>query len=355
MEKQNVTINISTTTILKIVGVLLILMFLYFIRDVILMIFIALIFASLIEPLVNWLEKNKVPRGLGVLLIYLVLILFIILTVRLIIPPMIEQVALLANNFPSLWDRFTDNFNNFRQYSEERQLLDQIQSGLTGLQSGLQKAASGVYSFIISVFRNVINFIMVLVITFYLVVQKEAVTKLFRAAAPAKYQDHLINLFLQIQKKIGDWARGQLILGLIVGVFSFVGLLFIMPKYALVLALIAGITELIPYLGPTLGAIPAVFLGFTVPPITFWRGIAVLILYVVIQQVENNLLVPQVMKRQVGLNPVVIIIVMLIGARIAGIIGLILAIPAATAVSVILKDFIKKSDLPEIKAEMDNN
>ena len=142
-------------------------------------------------------------------------------------------------------------------------------------------------------------------------------------------------------------------MGLIIGVFSFIGLIFLLPKYALVLALVAGITELIPYLGPILGAIPAVFLGFTLPPFSLWRGIAVLILYVVIQQVENNIIVPQVMKKQVGLNPVIIIIVMLIGARLAGIIGLILAIPVATTISVIVKDFIQKSELPEIKAELD--
>ena len=355
MESKNVTINISTGTVLKIVGIFLILAFAWFIRDVILMVFIAIIFASLIEPLVNFLEGKKIPRGVSVILIYIVLILFLILTVRLIIPPMVEQVASLAANFPSLWNRILENFSNLRQYSEEQQLLDQIQQGLGGLQSGLQKAASGVYSFIISIFRNLINFVMILVITFYLVVQKEAVSKLFRAVAPSAYQDYLINLFVAIQKKMGDWARGQLILGLIVGLFSFVGLLFIMPKYALVLALVAGITELIPYLGPTLGAIPAVFLGFTVPPVSFWQGTAVLILYVVIQQVENNLLVPQVMKRQVGLNPVVTIIVMLIGARLAGIIGLILAIPVATAISVVLKDFLKKSELREIKEEIDGS
>lgn len=355
MENKNITINISTGTILKTVGILLILMFAYFIRDVILMVFIAIIFAALIEPLVNFFEEKKVPRGVGVIVIYLTLFLFLVLVVRLIIPPIVEQVALLTRNFPGLWERIAENFNNFRQYSEEQGLVDNIQQGLEGLQAGLQKAATGVYSFIISIFRNLINFVVVLVITFYLVIERNAVNKLFKAIAPAQYHSYLINLFSLIQKKIGDWARGQLILGLIIGIFSFIGLIFLLPKYALVLALVAGITELVPYLGPTLGAIPAVFLGFTVPPFSFWRGIAVLFLYIVIQQVENHIIVPQVMKKQVGLNPVVIIIVMLIGARLAGIIGLILAIPVATAFSVVIKDFIHKSELPEIKAQLDNN
>ncbi len=353
MENKNLTINISTTTVLKIVGIFLALMFAYFIRDIILIVFVAIIFAALIEPLINLLEEKKIPRGLGIIFIYLALLLFLVLIVRLLIPPIVEQVTLLTHNFPTLWERVSENFSNFRQYSQEQGLVDNIQQGLEGLQSGLQKAATGVYSFIISIFRNLVNLIVVLVITFYLVVQKDAVNKLFKAIAPAQYHSYLINLFSLIQKKIGDWARGQLILGLIIGGLSFIGLIFLLPKYALVLALVAGVTELVPYLGPILGAIPAIFLGFTFPVFSFWRGIAVLILYIIIQQVENNIIVPQVMKKQVGLNPVVIIIVMLIGARLIGIIGMILAIPVATAVSVIVKDFIHQSELPQIKVKLD--
>ncbi|MDD2807850.1 MAG: AI-2E family transporter [Patescibacteria group bacterium] len=355
MENKNVTINISTSTVLKTIGFVLLLMFLYLIGDIILLMFISIMFASLIEPPVNYLESKKVPRGLGVIFIYMILILFLVLIVRLLIPPIVEQVASLTGNFPELWSRIMENFSSLRQYSEQQGFVSNIQSGLLGLQNELQKAAGGVYSFVISLFANLINFVMVLVLTFYLVVQKDAVSKLFKAVAPAEYHDYLIGLFVDIQKKIGDWARAQLILGLIVGALSFVGLMFLLPKYALVLALVAGLTEMIPYLGPILGAIPAVFLGFTVPPISVTRGLFVLILYLVIQQLENNIIVPQVMKRHVGLNPVVVIIVMLIGARIAGIIGIVLAIPVATTVSVIAKDFLQKSELPKLKAELDND
>lgn len=354
MENKNVTISFSTSTVLKIIGILLVFLFAYIIRDILLLIFVSIIFAALIEPVVNFFESKRIPRSLGVVLIYITLLFFIVLTIRLLIPPIVEQIALLANNFPSLWEKVIQNFDSLQRYSGEQGLFNNIQQGLGELQTGLQQAATGVYSFIIAIFRNLINFLLVLIITFYLVVEKDAISKMFRAVAPAKYHSYLIGLFAEIQKKIGDWARGQLILGLIIGVLSFVGLIFLLPKYALVLALVAGMTELIPYLGPLLGAIPAVFLGFTVPPVSFGRGMAILILYIVIQQVENNIIVPQVMKRKVGLNPVVIIIVMLIGARFAGIIGLILAIPVATSLNVIIKDFLKKSELPKIKANLDH-
>ncbi|NUM25692.1 MAG: AI-2E family transporter [Candidatus Buchananbacteria bacterium] len=355
MENKNLTINISTGTILKILGILLVFLFIYFIRDIILLLFISVIFAALIEPLVNWLEQKKVPRGLGVGLIYVTLLLFLFLTVRMLIPPIVEQIGLLTQNFPSLWSRLMENFESVRQYSQDQGLTENILSGLQGLQTTLRQAAGSAYGFIVTVFENIVNFVMILVITFYLVVEKDSVARLFRAVAPAKYHQHFSSLFIAIQKKTGDWARGQLILGLLIGILSFIGLIFLLPKYALVLALVAGLTELVPYIGPIIGAVPAVFLGFTVPPFSFGRGMAVLILYVVIQQVENNLLVPQVMKKSVGLNPVVIIIVMLIGARLAGIVGLILAIPVATAIGIIVKDFVQKSELSEIKAGLDHD
>src|SRR3989338_996325 len=289
MENKNLTINISTGTVLKIFGILLILTFAYFIRDIILIVFISVIFAAIIEPMVNFMEawslkvfRRKIPRALVVLFIYLILFLFLSLVVRLIIPPIVEQVALLTSNFPELWNKILENFSSLKQYSRQRGLIDSIQQSLQGVESGLRSAARGVYSFFIAVFRGIINF--------------------FLAVAPAQYRDYLVNLFGQIQKKIGAWARGQLILGLIIGVLSFIGLIILLPKYALSLALVSGVTEMVPYLGPILGAIPAVFLGFAVQPFSLWRGVSILILYIVIQQVEEKFIVPQVMKKQLGLD-----------------------------------------------------
>jgi len=348
-ESQNVNITISTGSVLKILGIILTLAFVYLVKDIILTVFIAIIFATLIEPIVNRLETKKIPRGLGVIIIYILLLLLLVLIVRMLIPPIIEQVGLLTSNFPSLWERLVENFASFRDYSQGQGFLDNIQQGLQGLQSGLTKAAGGVYSFIIAVFANIINFGLILVIAFYLVVQRDAFAKTLRAVSPANYHDYLTGLAGRIQDKIGSWARGQLILGLAIAVFSFFGLLFLLPKYALVLALVAGITELVPYLGPTIGAIPAVFLGFTAGEPSITRGLFVLAFYIVVQQVENNFLVPKVMKKQLGLNPVVTIIAMLIGARLAGIIGIILAIPVTTALSVVVKDFIQTSNISTVK------
>jgi predicted PurR-regulated permease PerM len=126
----------------------------------------------------------------------------------------------------------------------------------------------------------------------------------------------------------------------IVGCLTYIGLYFLGIKYALTLALVAALLEIIPYIGPILAAIPAVILGFAQSP---FLALLVILLFVVIQQLENYIIVPQVMKKTVGLNPIVIIIVMLIGAKLAGVIGIILAVPVAAAVAEFLKDIRKES------------
>ena len=333
------TINISTATILKIVAVFLALGFIYLVYDILLTVFVAIILAALIEPLVNGLQKKRVPRAIGIILIYALLVIFFSIIIRLLIPPFVEQISLLASNFPDFWNWLVENFQVIKQYSAEQGYLETIRRGLEGVEGNLSRVVSVVSTVIISIFKKVINFLLILVVTFYLVMERDAFAKILRALTPIGQHQYVTELAARIQLKIGSWARGQLLLGLIIGTLSFFGLIFLLPQYALVLAVVAGVTELVPYLGPTLGAIPAVFLGLTVSP---WHGAMVLILYLAI--LENNLIVPQVMKRQVGLNPVVVIVAMLVGARLVGLIGIILAVPVIASIGLVVKDFVDRSN-----------
>jgi predicted PurR-regulated permease PerM len=150
-----------------------------------------------------------------------------------------------------------------------------------------------------------------------------------------------MQLVNRMQGKIGLWIRGQLILSLIIFSLTFLGLSILGVNYALVLALIAGLTEFVPYLGPTIAAIPAIFLAFTQSPML---ALFVLALYYIIQMVENHIIVPKLMQKVVGLNPVISIMVLLVGFKLAGILGAILAIPVVTIASVFLKDLFEKKD-----------
>ena len=168
-----------------------------------------------------------------------------------------------------------------------------------------------------------------------MVVEEDAMKKLVWSVTPEKNQTYIIDLINRMQKKIGLWFRGQLLLCFTIFLLTYIGLSILGIKYALVLAILAGLTEFVPYLGPVIGAVPAVFLAFTQSPLL---ALFTLILYIVVQQVENNILVPKVMEKAVGINPIVSIAVLMIGFQLAGIVGAILSIPVATAAGVIIKD-----------------
>jgi predicted PurR-regulated permease PerM len=151
-----------------------------------------------------------------------------------------------------------------------------------------------------------------------------------------------------MQQKVGLWLRGQIILSVTIFLLTYIGLLILKVKYALVLAFFAGLTEFIPYLGPTIAAIPAVFLTYTQSPML---ALFVAILYYIVQLTENNIIVPKVMQKVIGLNPIISIAVLMIGYKVGGITGAILSIPVTTALDVFLSDIfdnkMPKSDPPE--------
>jgi len=175
----------------------------------------------------------------------------------------------------------------------------------------------------------------ILVLTFYMLLQDDGLSRLIQSVVPRTYQSYTLRLLAHMQDRIALWLRGQLILSLVVGILTLIGLAVLGVKFALLLALIAALTELIPYLGPILGAIPAVFIAFTQSPTL---GLMTLVLYIVVQQLENHLLVPRIMSKAVGLNPVVVIVAILIGGKIGGVVGAIVAIPIATALAVLLRE-----------------
>ena len=333
--KAPLIINISTLTLVKIIIIGTMLYFLYLISDIIALLFAALIFASAIDPWIDWMQNKKIPRGLGVLIIYLVILAFVSLAVYLIIPPINHQITELSNNFPRYVEQVSTAFFDLQNYADKHQWLDQVKSSLGSVNQSLQNATKGIFSTLFSIFGGIAAFFLVLVITFYMVVEENAMKKLAWSMTPDKHQTYILNLINRMQKKIGMWFRGQLLLGIIIFILTFLGLSILGVKYALVLALIAGMMEIIPYIGPTLGAIPAVFLAFTQSPML---ALFVIILYFIIQAVENNILVPKIMQKAVGLNPIISISVLMIGFKIGGVIGAILAIPVATAISVAIKD-----------------
>ncbi|MFA6551502.1 MAG: AI-2E family transporter [Patescibacteria group bacterium] len=331
-------VNITISTIFKTVAVLFLLYICYVIKDVLALLFVSLIFASAIDPWVDLLQRHKVPRAISVVFIYLIALVVIGLTVYLIIPPVIEQYTTLSDNFPQYVEKINSGYNWLRNFTIQHGLLEQIKGSIGSFEQNFQVTAGGVFSTISGIFGGIISFFLVLVVTFYMTVEESAMKKIVWSLAPADRQPYLMQLMDRMQRQVGYWFRGELILMLIIGIFVWFGMLFLMPQYALVLGLIAGLMEFIPFVGPTIGAIPGIFLALTVNP---FLALLVAILYIIIQQVENNILVPKIMQRAVGLNPIVSIAVIMAGIKIGGVVGGILSIPVATAISVLIKDWVK--------------
>jgi predicted PurR-regulated permease PerM len=187
------------------------------------------------------------------------------------------------------------------------------------------------------VFSGVFAFITVLVISFYLVVaDQKGMKELIRPLVPEKNRDMVMSLVLKIQKKMGLWVLGQIILSIAIFVFTYVGLTILGVKYALVLALLAGLLEVVPYMGPFLAAVPAVLFAFVQSPAL---ALAVIVLYILVQKSESYVLVPKIMQKTVGTSPLVVLVSLLIGFKLAGILGLLLAVPIAGALMVLLEEF----------------
>ncbi|MCH7758824.1 AI-2E family transporter [Patescibacteria group bacterium] len=327
---QTTLIKIDIWSIAKIVLIVLGLWFLYVIRDVILILFVAGLLAAIITPAVNYFEQKKMPRWLGALIVYLVILLVLIAIGFAIIPTVVAQSRLLVAQLPEFFRSILEKFS-IQSRGEFTNLLN----------NWLGKSAFNsrtIFSFLGTAATQTISVFMVFVIAFYLSVKKKSIRQFINSLVPGKYQQFLEDFFVSTQKKIGDWARGLGLLIIFVGLLSYVGLSILGVKYALTLAVIAGLTEVIPYIGPLIGVIPAVIIAFIQSPAL---ALLVLILYLVIQQIENVLVSPYVMHKAVGLDPLVIIIVLLIGGKIAGPVGMILAVPVTTIISILAKDYLK--------------
>ncbi|PIU74804.1 MAG: hypothetical protein COS76_04165 [Candidatus Portnoybacteria bacterium CG06_land_8_20_14_3_00_39_12] len=325
--------------VLKVVGVVLTLALLFVLRDIILILVVALILAMALTQPVNWLKTKKVPRLLGASIVYLVAIGLFAFLVYLILPPLATEMSHLADNLPQ-YGESVQHYFKVLQRSQGQAVGQALQNVLEQGSSKLGSMASGIIPALKTVFGRLFHVFVLIVISFYLVLQGPKLKQDFVGAIPAVYRGRWVGVMDRIQKKLRHWFYGVLILGVIIGVMTFIGLYIIGIKYALVLAIVAGILELLPGIGPVLSAIPAVILGLAQSPVL---AIVVVILYIAVQQLENHLIVPQVMKKAVGLNPLLVIISLLIGFKLLGLLGGILAVPIVAGLGEVVKELWRKS------------
>lgn len=330
-----IKINITSGAIIKTAAILFLFYFLYLISDILILFFVALVFSSALDPWVDKLKKKKIPRSASVLFLYFVLFAMISLVLYLIMPPVINEINGIANNFPNYVESFSSKFSLLKDYSMKFGLFDNTKNYFGFITGYLQNTASGVFFTLFNIFGGIFSFVMILVLTFYMVVEESAIKKLVWSLSPEKNQSYIMHLINRMQLKMGYWLRGQIIVALSMAVMSYIGLEILGINYALILAVFVGFLSFIPYMGAIFGAIPAVFIAFTQSQLLSVLAIA---LFYAIHFIESNFLQPKVMQKAVGLNPIVSILAILAGFKLAGIIGAVLSIPVTAAFSVFIQD-----------------
>lgn len=339
MEKRQITVQVDFGTVAKTVFFLALLWVLYQLIDLVLVVLTAVVLASAVEPAARWFQRYKVPRVLGVLIVYAIVFGLFLGTFVFFLPPLVQDLQGITAQLP-------EYLNSDRSLLPSGGISDSLPVSLSlsetldDLAQTVANIQSNVFQVFSIVFGGLLSFVLIVVISFYLAVQEDGIKNFLTIITPVKHEKYIVELWRRSQNKIGLWMRGQLLLAVIIGVLVFLGLTIFQVKYALLLALIAAMFELIPIFGPILAAIPAVAIAFVEGGAS--SGLLVIVLYIIIQQFENQLIYPLVVKQVVGVPSIIAIIALIAGAELAGLLGIILSVPMAAILMELFNDLDKE-------------
>jgi predicted PurR-regulated permease PerM len=325
-------ITISWVTLWRVVAMLVLVVALFLVREVVVLVFIAVVLSSAIYAPVRFLEKKGIPRTLSVMTIFLLSAALIGLVLYALVP-----VALIQFQF------LLDNVNQLKTPLLEvvgaSDLIAQLEHSITSTFDTILAGGSAFFNFLSKFLGNVFFVAVALVLSFYLSISKKGVERFLRAILPKAQEQYAINLFVRTRRKLGRWLGGQLILSILVGGLTFIGLAILGVEYALALGVLAAILELVPYVGPIAIGVIAFLVSL---PQSLATALLVVLITFIIQQLENNLLVPLVMSKAVDTDPVVVVIALLAGVSLAGLVGMILAVPATIVIQEFIDDWSEK-------------
>ena len=337
---------IARAVTVSLTGIVLVLVA-YQVRHVLVMLYVSGLLAIGLSPIVRRIERNRtsrkkrLPRWLAILSIYVAFLLAVALVLALTLPPLIAQVQQLAEDMPTY-------MNQGLGWLAERGVIRRVT--WTSLLPNLQSSAGAVLGNVVGALQGVIGVIgaivTVLVMPFYLLLESKSIQTFFLGLIRRENRARAERISSAVTVKVGAWLGGQLLLAAIIGTSATIGFWLIGVPYFYVLGLLAAVGEMIPVVGPILAAIPAVLLGLTVSPQTA----LIVVAYSWAQQfVENNLLVPRIMERQVGVSPATILIALLIGSTLLGLVGAILAVPTAAIVQVVFQELVVNAETDDEK------
>lgn len=299
---------------------------LFLIRDLLLVLLASIVIASAIEPAAEWSKRKGIPRLPTILLVYVVLALISAGLFYFLLLPLLGEASSFISSFPEYSSAlasdptFSNVFSNVSGSLSPESIANHINGVVTSLSHGVFSSAS-------FVFGGVTSFLLIVILSFYLAVQEDGVGKFLKVITPWKQERYVVNLWGRSKAKIGRWMQGQLLLAAIIAVLVYLGLLLIGLPHALLLAVSAGFFEIIPLFGPIIAAIPAILVAFGAGGMS--EALLIAGLFLIIQQFENQLIYPLVVKKVVGVPPMVSIVALLIGGTLAGFLGVLISVPMA--------------------------
>ena len=333
-QKPIITISITPGTVVMVLFIILGFWLAFLLRDLLLVILTAVVFASAIEPVTMWFVRRSFPRVLAVVIIYLLVVLSTVLFFYFFLPPLLTEAADFFRSLPVYLE--TLNLAPVENMVGEGGGTVSVTEQLLQLQDVVKTSSSGVLNVANKIFGGLISFILIMVLSFYFAVQDRGLDDFLRLVTPPHHHAYMLDLWKRAQVKIGRWLQGQLLLSLIVGVLVYFGLLILGVKYALLLAIVASILELIPVFGSILAAIPAVMLAFIDSGTAM--ALFVIVLYVIVNQLQGNVIYPMVVQKILGVPPLVVILAIIAGSQLAGFLGILIAVPVAAAIREWVRD-----------------
>ncbi len=318
---------------------------LWLLRDLALLVITAIVIASAIEPGIVFFIRWRMPRFIAALLVYVLVFGSVSALLYFFFPPIIAD----ATNFFSAMPRYLDTFNASSSFSSITNATSFV-SGQEGIQSFIQTLLSfqsiftassgGVLQLFIAFFGGMFSLVLIIVLSFYFALQETGVDDFLRLVIPLQYEEYSVDLWKRTQKKIGLWMQGQILLSVIVGILVYLGLLIIGVPYALLLAVFTAMVEIIPIFGSLLSGVVAVMVGFADGGVAIAAIVAGL--YIVVNQFESNLIYPLIVKKIVGVPPLLVIVALIAGYTLAGFLGILLSVPAAAVLLEFITDFDKR-------------
>ncbi len=331
---QEKLLDISWRTIAKISVAVACFYILYSVRDILIWFIFALTISILFNPAVSFLHKRKIPRGLGVVLMYVGVFGILSVLIYLVVPIFVSEIQAFLESFPEYFEKISPPLKGLGF-----QAFENIESFLEALGSSLEGMADNIFSVLFSIFGGVFSALFVIVTAIFLSLEEKGVERTLMLLFPKKYEVQVLNVWARCQKKVAGWFGARLLACLFIGLASYITFLLFNVEYPFTLALFAGVFNFIPYVGPLLTGIVIFLIVF---PTEMFKAVFVLIAFGLIQQIEGSILSPILMKKFVGLPPALVLVSLVVGANLWGLLGAILAIPLFGILFEFFKEFLEK-------------